>query len=208
MAITDKLKLILSILDSFLLLLFTHWPGLLGNQLRYAYFRKKLRSLGQACIIDQGVVITNPQNVSIGDYTWIDKNVIIIGGGGVKIGRRVHIAHNCLIQGGGIVEIHDYVGIAAGTIIHSSTDTIYHGKRVGPMVPPKYRNPVVKKTVVIEKDAFIGSHCVILPGVTIGNGSVIGACSLVISDIPPWKVAVGTPAKPFKNRPPITVGDI
>jgi len=176
--------------------------------LRYAYFKKKLERLGSASIIDQGVVIADPQNVSIGDSTWIDKNVIIIGGSGVRIGRRVHVAQNCLIQGGGIVEIHDYVGIAAGTIIHSSTDTIYEGKRVGPMIPPQYRNPVDKKAVIIEKDAFIGSKCVVLPGVTIGEGSVIGACSLVLTDIPSWKVAVGTPAKPIKNRPPISVPDV
>jgi len=186
----------------------TYLPGPAGNFLRNLYYRRRLKGLGENCIIDQGVIIANPKNISIGGYTWIDKNVIISGGNGVEIGRRVHIAHNCLIQGGGSVRIEDYVGIAANSMIFSATDTIYDGKRIGPMIPPVYRNPVLKDPVIIKKDAFIGAGCIILPGVRIGEGAVVGAGSLVIEDVPAWKIVVGTPAKPIKDRPKITVPDI
>ena len=52
--------------------------------------------------------------------------------------------------------------------------------------------------VVIKKGARIGMHAVILPGVTIGENSVIGACAVVTNDIPPNCVAIGVPAKPVR----------
>ncbi len=175
----------------------TYLPDISGNILRRLYYKKKLKYMGDSCRIYQGAVITHPQNVSIGDYTLIDRNVIISGDVGVEIGRRVHIAHNCLIQGGGFVKIGDYVGIGANSMIFSATDTIHGGKRVGPTIPAEYRNPVFKKPVIIEKDVFIVAGCVVLPGVKIGEGAMVGAVSLVNKDIPPWKVAVGSPAKPM-----------
>jgi len=196
------------ILDSFLMMIVMHLTGKPGNILRHYIYKKRLRHLGEGSIIDQGAIITNPCNVSIGDHSFIDKYVIILGDKGVQIGRRVHIAQNCLIQGGGFVKIGDCVGIAANSMIFSATDTIHNGKRIGPMIPPMYRNPVLKKPVIIKKDAFIGAGCIILPGVRIGEGAVVGAGSLVIEDIPAWKIAVGTPAKPIKDRPKITVSDI
>jgi len=189
------------------MMVITNLVGAPGNVLRYHVYKKKLRYLGEGSIIDQGVIITRPWNVSIGDHSFIDKYVIIGGDKGVTIGRRVHIAQSCLIQGGGYVKIGDYVGIAARSMIFSATDTIYGGKRIGPMMPVEYRNPVFRKPVIIEKDAFIGAGCVVLPGVKIGEGAVVGAGSLVTKDIPPWKVAVGSPAKPIKDRPKINLPD-
>lgn len=204
-----KIRMAMSaVLNALPLMLATYLPDLPGDYLRYSYYKRKLKSLGSGSRIDLGVIIEAPQNVCIGDYAYIDKNVIIAGGRGVKIGRRVHIAHNCLIQGGGFVEIGDYVGIAAGSMIFSATDTVYGGKHIGPMVPSKHKNPLFEKPVILKKDAFLGCGCIVLPGVTIGEGAVVGAGSLVLNDIPPWKVAVGSPAKPIKDRPKITAPDI
>jgi len=193
--------------DSFLMMFVTYLTGKTGNILRYHVYKKKLRHLGEGSIVDQGVIITETRNVSIKDHSFIDKYVIIVGGEGVEIGRRVHIAQSCLIQGVGSVKIGDYVGIAAKSMIFSATDTVYGGKRIGPMVPTGYKNPLFRKPVIIEKDAFIGAGCIVLPGVRIGEGAVVGAGSLVTRNIPSWKVAIGSPAKPIKDRPKISLPD-
>lgn len=57
-----------------------------------------------------------------------------------------------------------------------------------------------KTRVVIEEDCWIGVSSVIMGGVTIGKGSVIGANSVVTKDIPPYSIAVGSPAKVIKHR--------
>ena len=59
---------------------------------------------------------------------------------------------------------------------------------------------VSKGPINIGNDVWIGRRAVIMSGVTIGNGAVIGACSVVTKDIPPYAIAVGNPAKVVKYR--------
>lgn len=60
--------------------------------------------------------------------------------------------------------------------------------------------PLITAPIVIGRDAFIGTHVIITLGVTIGEGAVAGAGSVVTKDLPAWKVCAGNPCKPLKNR--------
>jgi putative colanic acid biosynthesis acetyltransferase WcaF len=62
------------------------------------------------------------------------------------------------------------------------------------------RFPLVPAPISIGAQAWVAADVFIAPGVTVGQGAVIGARSSVFSDIPPWTVAVGTPARPVKPR--------
>jgi putative colanic acid biosynthesis acetyltransferase WcaF len=62
------------------------------------------------------------------------------------------------------------------------------------------RFPLVPKPIVIEDQVWIGADVFVAPGVTIHQGAVVGARSSVFSDIPPWQIAVGNPAKPIRAR--------
>ncbi|MUG94040.1 acyltransferase [Scytonema sp. UIC 10036] len=55
--------------------------------------------------------------------------------------------------------------------------------------------------IVIEDDVWLGTHVVVLPGVTIGQGAIVAAGSVVTKDIPPYQVWGGVPAKFIKHRP-------
>ncbi len=62
------------------------------------------------------------------------------------------------------------------------------------------RHPVVAKPIVIGTRCWIAADVFVGPGVTIDNGTVVGARSAVFKDLPAWVVATGTPAKPVRDR--------
>jgi acetyltransferase-like isoleucine patch superfamily enzyme len=64
------------------------------------------------------------------------------------------------------------------------------------------QEPVKTKPVVIEDDVWIGFNAAVLKGVTIGRGAVVGACSVVLHDVPPYSVVGGNPARKIgESRP-------
>lgn len=67
-----------------------------------------------------------------------------------------------------------------------------------PRIPPVNR-PLSYSDVTIEDNVWIGEFVVVLPGVKIGRGAVIGAMSVVANDIPPFCVAIGSPARVIKK---------
>ncbi|MBX3321930.1 MAG: WcaF family extracellular polysaccharide biosynthesis acetyltransferase [Phycisphaeraceae bacterium] len=60
--------------------------------------------------------------------------------------------------------------------------------------------PLQPKPITIGPHCWIAADCFVGPGLTIGQGTVVGARSSVFTDLPPWKVCVGSPAKPVKDR--------
>ena len=91
--------------------------------------------------------------------------------------------------------------------IKFETDTYYGGKRMSTALPEEQRNGVRGK-VVIEKDAFVGTNAVVRPNVTIGEGAIIGSNSLVLKDVEPWSINIGSPCKKIGQRPRVVVKDI
>jgi galactoside O-acetyltransferase len=167
----------------------------------------KLKRLGKEVKIYPLAKIVNPEVVEIGDYSMIDDFTFINGGKGIKIGRYVHIASFVSIIGGGELILGDYADIACGARILTGSDTYHGGKRMTSALPLEQRN-LVRGKVIIEKDAFIGTNVVVHPNVRIGEGAVIGSNSLVLKDIEPWSVNVGSPCKKIGDRPKVTVPDI
>jgi len=111
------------------------------------------------------------------------------------------------------VQINDYVHIAVAKGVYIGDNTLIaskvfisdhnHGNYTGnnqssPMTPPIERE-LFSKEVKIGSNVWIGEFVSILPGVTIGDGSIIGSMSVVTKDIPEFSIAVGSPAKVIKK---------
>ncbi len=167
----------------------------------------EFKKLGKNVKIYESAKIIKPEVIEIGDFTQIDDFTFINGGKGVFIGRYVHIACFVSIIGGGKLYLGDYVGLAAGTRIITGTDTYYGGSRMGPNIPMEQRNLIIS-FIKIEKEACLGTNVIVHPGVTIGEGAVIGSNSLVLRDIEPWTVNVGSPCKPIKKRQKVSFEDL
>lgn len=203
-------------------------PGPLGRALRYRYYRGRLKSLGKGVKFDVGIRILNPEHVSIGDNTWIDNYVVIVAGspsagdgptlikenldfdlqlGEVKLGSNVHIANFVVIQGHGGVKIGNNLTVASGSKIYSMSH--HHSNLVDRTDPRKYKftgmvprseQSLIIGPVVVGNDAAIGLNSIILPGVTVGTGSWVGAASVVEQSLPANILAKGNPAKIVKSN--------
>ena len=117
----------------------------------------------------------------------------------VSIGEDTFIEHQALISGGAIgkITIGNYVDIAPRVVILSGTHKIN-------MQGNHSAGECIGLPIWIEDGVWIGANSTILPGVTIGRKSVIGAGSVVVDDIPACCIAVGNPCKPIKHWSPET----
>jgi lipopolysaccharide O-acetyltransferase len=98
------------------------------------------------------------------------------------------------------VEIGNNVLIASKVYISDHNHGIYSGNEQSvPDSPPGSRAIVADKAIIIEDNVWIGEFVSILPGVTIGRGSIIGANSVVSRDIPSCSIAFGIPARVVKH---------
>ena len=115
---------------------------------------------------------------------------------GVKIGKHTHISRHVVLDDHNpeLIEIGSGVYITYGVII------ICHKRDMDYYTPGiQGKNwPFKTAKVVLEDDCHIGIGSIIMPGVTIGRGAIVGAGSLVTHDVPPYSVAVGSPAKVVK----------
>ena len=106
-------------------------------------------------------------------------------GKNITLGKRIFINSGCRFQDQGGISIGDDCLIGHNAVIA----TLQHGMQ------PSSRGDLIPAPVVIGRNVWLGANVTVLPGVTIGDDSVIGAGSVVTRDIPVGVVAVGSPAR-------------
>ncbi len=143
--------------------------------------------------INTGVGLTTGVGLRIDAFPQVKKEVVIVIGKNVQVNDYVHIA---AVES---VVIGDRVLIASKVFISDHNHGHYSGENQDdPRIPPASRK-LFHKPVYIEDDVWIGEFVSILPGVTIGKGSIIGANSVVRTSIPEYSIAVGVPARVVKK---------
>lgn len=154
--------------------------------------------IGSNVKISDKASIYNHDQIEINDNSRIDDFCVVSGK--VKIGRNVHITPNCLVAGGtkGIT-FEDFTAIAYNVQVFTQSDDYTGLTMTNSTVPIKYKNEY-KAEIKIKKHSIVGAGAIIMPGVTLSEGTSIGAMSLVTKDTEPWGIYVGTPAKKLKDR--------
>jgi len=197
-----------------------------GFFLRSCYWKAKLKHLGVDTLIDQGVEIWGPANVSIGSHCHIDTHVRLAAGerrhgqrGSITIGSFVHLGPGAHIAGRGGVQIRDFVGIMANAHLYSATGIVEKPSDPGQLISmshmaPRDQQHIVEEPILIDRYAFIGMMTRIMPGVKVGFGAVVhGNCELT-RDIPPFANIGGVPRgrqigwrKPRRHSPRLSKED-
>jgi acetyltransferase-like isoleucine patch superfamily enzyme len=134
--------------------------------------KRSLKGCGERVALQLPLHIAQPEEVELGDDVSIAAFVHIWGAGGVRVGARTMIGS------------------------HSAISSVTHDYESAEMWCT-----VVTKPVSIGSDVWLGAHCMILPGVTVGEGAVVGAGSVVTRDVEPMTVVAGVPAREISRRP-------
>lgn len=132
-------------------------------------------------------------------------NDVYIGAGGIfhfkniEIGNDVYIGPNACFQSSfGKIKIGSHVMFGPGVNIHGGNHII---NEVGKLMKHTSKKSMGDDgVIVIEDDCWIGANAIILSNVTIGQGSVIGAGSIVTKDVPPYSIYTGAPNKKLRPR--------
>lgn len=118
---------------------------------------------------------------------------------GASVGKGVFIGDHCRfdLNHADMITLEDHVHITSGTRIlcHKRDLKNYH---VG---DDSAKLPYIVAPVIFRKGSMIGMESMVMPGVSIGEGAIIGAASLVSKDIPAWTLALGAPARAVKEIP-------
>jgi len=196
-------------------------PSFLGIGLRALAYRL-IMQLDGVPAIESGVRIAYASNIKLGKGVFLDHGVYLHGlPNGISIGANSFIMHHSVIHVFNFRELPQakislgqncFIG-EFNVIRGQGGVTIGNNVYTGPMVrvvavnhvysdpnTPIREQGITAEGIVIEDDVWLGAGVTVVDGVTIGRGSVIGAGAVVTSDIPPYSIAVGTPAKAVKNR--------
>lgn len=125
------------------------------------------------------------KGTKIGDYSYLNADCMLISG---TIGRFCSIGYRTIIG----PNEHPINSLITHPVIYDKNYKFIDNKNIITFEE--------NKPPIIEDNVWIGANCIIMKGITIGEGSVIGAGSIVTKDIPPYSIAVGVPAKVIKNR--------
>ena len=158
--------------------------------------------LGRNVYLDRGVYLhALPSGITIGDNTFLMHHTMLhvfnfrgLPRAGINIGKNCFLGEYNVIRGQGGVQIGDDVYTGPMVKILAVNHVFSDPER------PIREQGITAKGIVIEDDVWLGAGVIVLDGVTIGRGSVVGAGAVVANDLPPHSIAVGSPAKPVRNR--------
>ena len=136
-------------------------------------------------IFTKGFIKKAGKNINIEHGAIFSKSIVIGDNSGIGI--------DCVLQG----EIVIGNNVMMGPQVWIYTRNHEHGRTDIPMIKQGFEQ---SQKVVIEDDVWIGARVTILPGLTIGRGSIIGASAVVTKDVPEYSIVAGNPAKVVKMR--------
>lgn len=143
-------------------------PGILGFLIRFIAYKFLFGQLKSVPYIFPNVRFVYMNGIRLGKCVTINSYTYVYGKGGIEIGDNVLIAPNCaIVSGDHNFDIGCYINL----------------------------QPSKSEKIVIENDCWIGANAVILGGVTIKEGSIIGAGAVVTHDTDPYSINMGVPAR-------------
>jgi acetyltransferase-like isoleucine patch superfamily enzyme len=158
---------------------------------------KKYVIVGDDCRINGAFIFESQEGeVIIGDRVSIGGNTSLISRTKIELRNDIFISWNVTIYD------HNSHSIDYRERVKDREREIHEQRTNKTALITKDWGPVSSKPILIKDHAWIGMNCIILKGVTIGEGVIVAAGSVVTKDVPDWSMVGGNPAKVFKQIPP------
>lgn len=157
--------------------------------------RADLKDIDISLQCDGRIFLSGTKDIHVGRRCRMGRDTVLrtMECGHISLGSDIRINRGATLVSYSKISIGDYAIIGEFVSIRDAN----HG--TSPEKPMRNQKHTTSP-IDIGKDVWIGRGCCILPGVTIGKGSIIGANSVVTGDIPPYSIAAGIPAKVIKQR--------
>lgn len=200
-------------------------PGEIGFSLRRLYYKNKFKYLGKNFLINIGVIVEGPSEISIGDNVRIDSYCIISAGkiknkkknfhinsnkksisiGSLTIGKNVRINARSSIYAYGGVNIMDDCVLSEGCKIFSSTHIPNDLTDTKKIIKINHANnymdsPSVSSSIIISNNTFLGVETLIMPGTFVGANSFVAPKSFLKNTFKENSFISGSPAKRIGKR--------
>jgi acetyltransferase-like isoleucine patch superfamily enzyme len=198
---------------------FGSFPGAAGILLRNIFYRFLFAKVGKNVNFAKNITIRHPNKISIGDDVIIDENCMLDAKGidnkGIVIKNGVYLGRNSILScKNGDITLEENVNIGFNCEVFSASDVVigentliaaYVYVIAGDHDYNMTEKPIseqegLSKGIQIEKNCWLGAKSMVLDGTKMGSDSILGANAVLSSDIAPFSVAVGTPAKVIKKR--------
>lgn len=174
---------------------------ILVSRVAFDRVRAQVKRLGGSriaskCLIGRGVRFELPEAVSLGRRVTLEPNVWLKA---TVPGAVIDIGEQSFLGRGTVVNVTERVTIGALCLIAPDVFITDHNHRIGRSTPIVTQG-CESRPVTIESDVWIGTRSVILPGVTVGQGAVIGAGAVVTKSVPAYEIWAGVPARKIGER--------
>jgi acetyltransferase-like isoleucine patch superfamily enzyme len=156
------------------------------------------KRLGKNVKVSDRAAIYNSEEIELGDHARIDDFCVVSGR--VVMGRNTFVGVNSTVAGGTTgIFFEDFSAVSYGVRLLAQSDDYTGLAMTGPSIPARFRQDI-KKIVRLERHVVVGAGAVVLPGVTLAEGTAVGAMALVTKSTEPWSIYAGVPARRLRAR--------
>ncbi len=175
-----------------------HWLVLSASMVRRFYWRLQGMEVGEGTRL-QSLHVTWPHRVQLGARCSLERGVYFNAAGPYQPERAIFVGDNTFVGSGCEFNITERLVIGRDCLIASGTRFVDHDHGIanGTLMRDQ---PEVRTPIVLGDDVWIGCNCVVLKGVTIGDGAVIAAGSVVTKPVPAGSIVGGVPARLLRMR--------
>ena len=156
----------------------------------------QFRKIGKNVVFEKGVLVFHPENIILGDNIYVGHNAMLKGyyRNTMEFAGHNWIGQGCFLHSAGGIRLGKHAGLGPFVKILSHQHLEEFCEKPLSVSPQEF------KAVIIEEGAEVGMGSIILPGVTIGKNSIVGAGAVVTKDVEPYSVVVGVPARFIRKR--------